>query len=298
MAQGGREFAMHLPKAMTIGSVVILLLAGPVSCSLKAVCSIHPVAAIVREIGGDRVQVTTIVPTGSDPHHFELTPHKAKAIYDADVIFLIGGHFDRWVLPGGGRDLKDCTIVDFHEEFSESLMSMGRTFNPHFWLDPLFALRMAEIAGSTMCSLDHTNCSFYRAGIADFRTEIDSISASVSKRLSEAGLEDFVGFHPAWSYFARRYGLHEHGTLEISHEHEPSAKHIAEIVEDMISHRIDVILAEEFSNLDLARAVASQTGARIIYLDPLGGEDLPDRDTYGELLDYNISAIEKSLREE
>jgi zinc transport system substrate-binding protein len=239
-------------QLLLLTGLSIALLAGASGAApLRAAASIHPISAIVREIGGDSLEVTTIVPTGADPHHFELTPKTAKAIYDADVVFTIGDDFDGWMLPAGGKDLKDCLIVRLYEDFDDSLLAMGRTFNPHFWLDPLYA---------------------------------------------KSGFKDFVAFHPAWSYFARRYGLNEHGTLEMSHEQEPSAKHIGEIIREMIRNGVKFIVVEDFSNHDLAESVASQTGARIISLDPLGGDDMPGRVTYAELLNHDVSVIEQTIQ--
>jgi zinc transport system substrate-binding protein len=244
------------------------------------------------------VDLTTIVPSGSDPHHFELTPRTAKAIYEADLIFLIGDHFDQWVLPGEGKDLEGCVIVRFHESFTDSLIAMGRTFNPHFWLDPLFARAMGEIAGKALCSVDTANCAYYRQRAAAFGREIDSLHTLTAVRLEESGFNDIVSSHPAWSYFARRYGLRDHGALEITHEQEPSARHIAELVREMTRVGVEFIVVEEFSNPDLAEGVASQTGARIISLDPLGGAGIPGRDTYLELMTHNVTVMEEATREE
>ncbi len=283
-------------RSMLLIGLGALLLAGTSKAApVKAAASIHPISAIVREIGGDSVEVTTIVPPGTDPHHFELTPRTARAIYEADAIFLIGDHFDEWVLPGEGKDLENCLIVRFHEGFGESLLAMGRTFNPHFWLDPLYAKSIGEITAEALCRVDPANCAYYGRRAEIFGMEIDSLHTSVRSRLEKSGFNDFVSFHPAWSYFARRYGLHEHGTLEISHEQEPSAKHIGGVVREMIRNGVRFIVVEDFSNLDLAESVALQTGARIISLDPLGGDDMPGRVTYAELLDHNVSVIEKTV---
>jgi zinc transport system substrate-binding protein len=284
--------------SLFVVTAIALFQAGTASASLRLAASIHPVAAIVREIAGNSADITTIVPAGSDPHHFELTPRKARAIYEADAVFLIGGHFDGWVLPGGGKDLGDCLAVDFCEELSESLLAMGNTFNPHFWLDPLYAKRMGRIVGETLCSLDSTNCALYRSRIERFGATMDSISASISIRLKKSGFSDFVAFHPAWSYFARRYGLHEHGTIEVSHEQEPSARHVADLVRHMIASGVKVILVEEFSNPALAEGIAAETGARLVRLDPLGHADIPGRDTYAGLLNHNVSLLEKSVQRE
>jgi zinc transport system substrate-binding protein len=268
--------------------------AGPV----KAVASIHPISAIVREIAGDSAVVTTIVPAGTDPHHFEPTPRTARAIYEADVIFLIGDDFDGWVLPGEGQDLEGCLVVRFYEGFTESLLTIGNSFNPHFWLDPLYARAMGDTAAEALCVVDPGNCAYYRRHAVAFGAEIDSLHASIKARLKKSGFSDFVSFHPAWSYFAARYGLDEHGTLEISHEQEPSAKHIGQVIREMLKDHVKFIVVEEFSNPDLAQSVAAQTGARIIRLDPLGGSDMPGRATYADLLNHNVSVIEQAVGKE
>jgi zinc transport system substrate-binding protein len=293
---------MYLPWRISAVCAVIVLLAGAgagaAATPLKAVASIHPLSAIVRAVGGDSIEVTTLVPAGSDPHHYELTPRKAKDLYEADVVFLIGGGFDDWLLPGEGHGLERAAIVRFSEDFRDSLIPIGDTFNPHFWLDPMFAGSMAAITARTLCSTDRGRCSFYTARARHFSVEMDSLNKAISSRLAKAGFKAFVAYHPAWSYFARRYGLDEAGTIELSDEQEPSARHIAGIIKLMKAEGIRIIVAEQFSNTDLAKGVASRTGARIIYLDPLGGDDLPGRNTYVGLLNYDVGVIEKSLEKE
>jgi zinc transport system substrate-binding protein len=292
------EVEMSCRGILFAGILAILLSGIAGAATVKVAASIHPISAIVREIAGERVEVTTIVPSGSDPHHFEPTPKTARAIYEADVIFIVGGHFDRWVLPGEGKDLADCLVVRFYEGFSESLLTIGHDFNPHFWLDPLYARAMGDTAAGALCRVDPENCAHYRSRALAFGAAIDSLHAAIGARLEDSGFNDFVSFHPAWSYFARRYGLNEHGTLEISHEQEPSAKHIGLVIRDMVKSGVEFIVVEEFSNPDLAQSVASQTGARLIPLDPLGGSDIPGRTTYADLLDHNVRVIEQAVREE
>jgi zinc transport system substrate-binding protein len=268
--------------------------------SVKVAASIFPIASIVEEIGGDKVTVTTIVPAGSDPHHFELTPRAARAIYEADVVFLIGGHFDGWIFGGRIEDKVQPRFFEFSwsfgEESGDSLIPIGDSFNPHFWLDPLFAKAMGGIVNAVLSARDGKNSDFYRNRTVAFNTKIDSLHAATKRRLQGSGFKDFVALHPAWSYFARRYGLNELDTIEISHEQEPSARHIVQVIANMRNSKTEVILAEDFSNPDLAEAVASQTGARIIFLDPMGGSDRPGRDSYFDLIEYNTSLIEQAVQ--
>ncbi|MFH1314530.1 MAG: metal ABC transporter substrate-binding protein [Candidatus Eisenbacteria bacterium] len=261
---------------------------------IRVTASIFPIASIVREIVGDRAIVTTIVPPGADPHHFELTPSKVRAIYEADVVFMIGGHFDEWAADVRIEERVQPIVIRFYQAFGDSLIPLGDSFNPHFWLDPFFARTMGIAINAVLGAADSKNCDYYRSRTLAFCSRIDSLHTSAGARLRESGFTDFVSLHPAWSYFARRYGLKEIDTIEISHDQEPSARHIAAVIGKMRHAKTGFILAEEFTNVDLAEAVASQTGAEVILLDPMGSTDRPGRDSYFRLIDYNVSLLEKA----
>jgi zinc transport system substrate-binding protein len=263
---------------------------------IKIAVSIFPVASIIREIAGDRATVTTIVPPGADPHHFELTPSSARAIHEADVVFMVGGHFDEWAVGAKAKEMTRPVFFRFSRALDDSLLLLGNSFNPHFWLDPILAKRMARLVDGLLIKMDQFNYAYYRSRTETFCSGIDSMHVSILSRLRNSGFTDFVSLHPAWSYFARRYGLKEIDTIEISHGQEPSARHVAAVIGKMREAGTRFILAEEFTNVDLAEAVASQTGAEIILLDPMGGEDRPGRDSYFNLIEYNVSLLETAAR--
>jgi zinc transport system substrate-binding protein len=259
---------------------------------VRVVASIHPISALTREVGGDRVEVSTIIPPGADPHHFELTPGKARALHEAEVIMLIGGHFDEWILPHAGERESVHMVITFNRAFTDSLIPLEDTFNPHFWLDPMFAREMVRMIAVALCTVDLGNCEYYMARAAEVIAELDEMRIAGRDRLAASGLKAFVSLHPAWTYFARRFGLSEVATLETSHEAEPSARHVAEVIAKMTSDGVSFVVAEEFSGLDLARSVAQEAGAKLILLDPLGDEDKPGRNTYLDLINHNIAVIE------
>jgi zinc transport system substrate-binding protein len=261
---------------------------------VRVAASIHPVSALTREVGGDRVKVSTIIPPGADPHHFELTPAKARALHEAKVIMLIGGHFDEWILPHAEERESVYMVISFNKAFTDSLIPLEDSFNPHFWLDPMFAREMVRMIAVALCTVDLDNCEYYRIRAEKLIADLDDLRIASRDRLAASGFETFVSLHPAWTYFARRFGLSEAATLEISHEAEPSARHVAEVISKMTSEGIDFIVAEEFSGLDLARSVAEEAGAEVILLDPLGDEEKPDRSTYAGLINRNIAVIEAS----
>jgi ABC-type Zn uptake system ZnuABC Zn-binding protein ZnuA len=261
--------------------------------AIRAVATIFPVASIVREIGGDRVAVSTIVPSGACPHEFEITPADARAIDRANVVFLVSRPFDGWAIPQGGAP-KGTVWVEFAEALKDSLIKLGNGVNPHIWLDPLLAGEMGKVVARELTRLDPAGSSIYAARARSFAASIDSLDAAIRAALAGSEAQEFVALHPAWTYFARRYGLVERGVLEVNPEQEPSAKRIARVIADMKRRGIKVVLSEEAAPEELVRTVAREAGARVIVLDLLGGETKLDRSTYFALMGYNASRLEKT----
>lgn len=274
--------------------------------TVKVAASIFPLADIARQIGADRVSVTTIIPPGSDPHSFELTPTGARAVDEADLVLLVAKHFDGWAVGGADRrghrrpaaetSPGASKTIEFAAFFGDSLVKTGRDVNPHFWLDPAFARKMAVTVAARLAEIDPGNSAEYDRRSAIFVARLDSLDAVIRMRLEKSGFKEYVAFHPAWTYFARRYGLVERAILERTAEQEPSAKWISQVLKTMKQHGIKVIIAEEFSNKALAETMAGDSGAEVVVLDPLGGAGRPLRDSYVSLMDYNVRLIEEAMR--
>lgn len=261
---------------------------------VRVTASIYPITMLIEEIGGDLVNVTTVVRPGVDPHHFEITPSGAKAIYESDAVFMIGADFDSYIT--GDEPLGTQIRVEFYESFADSLIELGHTFNPHFWLDPVLAGKMAEQIGLTLITTDYANHAYYEERMARFAARMDSLHAEVKERLARTGLKVFVSYHPAWTYFARRYSLTEVGVVEKFPEHEPSARWVADLMLEMKRQDVHLLIVEETSHPGVVRGMAKDMGIRVLSLDPIGNPDAAGRDTYFGLMGYNVSLIEKAVR--
>lgn len=279
------RFALFAPSLL-----VMLLSYGSYSKSLHVATSIFPIAAIAEEICGSKVEVVAIVPPGVDPHRFDLTPSAATALSKADLILLVGGDFDSWVTKGG---IDQTMVVETYKVIEDSLIPLGKSFNPHFWLDPLLAKPIAAAIANRLESLTPEDSSYYRQNLEIFNSRIDSLDAWIRTRLDSSRGKAFVSLHPSWSYLARRYNLNEAETLEKSPEQEPSLKQIRNAVKKIKKMKIQVILAEEFSNLSLAKSVSEATGAHLLILDPIGGKNIKGRTNYFDLIGYNVERIAK-----
>ncbi len=282
---------MRIRKAL-VAIVWIIALTPHAIAKPRIVTSIYPLRSIVEAIGGDRVTVTSLVPRGADPHNFELTPSSAIALEKADLIFLIGGGFDTWSI--GLQKADDARSIQLYQSFTDSLIPLGNGFNPHIWLDPLMAEQIAKVVALKLEQVSPSDSTTFRSRLRNFVARIDSLNHWVSRTLTEAKIDEFVSLHPAWSYFARRYGLKEVATIEISDEHEPSARHVAEVIRMLRRMKKPCIIAEEFSNPGLAESVASMTNAKIVMLDPLGGSHLGERSSYVGLIRYNVEKLREA----
>jgi len=268
--------------------------AGAQAEPIKIAASIYPITVLVEEIGGDRVDVTTIIPPGVDPHHFEISPSSMKAVYESDAIFLVGADFDSHVI--GGEPPGTQIRVEFCESLSDSLIELGHTFNPHFWLDPILAGKMGEFIGRTLIATDYDNHSYYEQRMARFAARIDSLHADVKERLAASGFKTFVSFHPAWTYFARRYGLTEVGVIERYPEHEPSAKWVAGLIRDIQQSDVEILIVERASDPGVVSSLAKDTGLKALTLDPIGDPNVPGGDNYFGLMGNNVYLIEQATR--
>jgi ABC-type Zn uptake system ZnuABC Zn-binding protein ZnuA len=105
-----------------------------------------------------------------------------------------------------------------------------------------------------------------------------------------------VTFHPAWNYFSKRYGLKVAGVIEESPGRESSPKHIAKIVSEIKRINSRIVFAEPQFNPKIAEVIAKEAGAKVLFLDPIGGADVKGRDTYIGLMRYNLSVMEEGMR--
>ena len=259
---------------------------------IEVAASIYPITMLTREIGGDRIVISTVIPPGADPHHFEITPSSARSVYDADVVFMIGADFDSWILSP--EPTNSQMRVELYKALSDSLIELGDTFNPHFWLDPLIAGKMGEHIGLTLITVDYAGRSHYEERMAAFRARVDSLHAAVNGRIERSGFERFISFHPAWTYFARRYSMIEVGVIERLPGYEPSARWVAGLISEVQRQGVEFVIVEDASDPGIVRGIESDTQVSVLTLDPIGRPDLAPRSTYFGLIDYNVSLIEKA----
>ncbi|MGB9901577.1 metal ABC transporter substrate-binding protein [Methanothrix sp.] len=251
------------------------------SDKLLVVATIQPLGEFVRAVGGDRVDVTVLLPPGAEPHTFEPTPAQMKRVESADLYVKNGAGLELWLDRFSSEGLK---VVDASE--GVELIYLNGTPDPHIWLSP----RSAEIQVENICraliEVDPEGREFYENNRDAYIKEVRGLDEYLRSRLASAEGRIFVVDHPAWSYLARDYGLVQVAIEE--GEREPGPRRIGYIVKTVKDNDIKAILVEPEFNPKMAEVIASEAGCQIVEIDPLAGDYINNMRAAGDLIAESI----------
>lgn len=279
---------------------------------IRVVATIFPLADLARQVGGDRAAVSALLPPGASPHTYEATPDQAKQVARADLLLLIGSGLDPWAekLLAAGTPGRKAARLAFAEipGLPEPGESPGDAChgcagddhpagNPHLWLDPVMVRDyFIPALSAEMSAIDPEGADYYRRRTLAFREELDALDSEIRATVSTFATSKFVSFHPAWTWFAHRYGLEEAAVIRLYPEREPSPGDIRRVVAEIRAHGIGAIFAEkQFSPL-MAEVIAAEAGVSVLTLDPLGDPAFPGRDSYPELIRHNVEIMSRAMR--
>ena len=273
-------------------------LTGTPVTSLRIVATTTVFADIVRNVGGDRVTVDSIIPAGAGPEDYEPKPDDARKLADADLI----------VSNGVGLDDFLNRLIDAAGEGSAPRLVLGDGIptiivngqaNPHFWLDPsLVADHYLPAITAALAMLDPNGTATYSANGAAYAAKIrdlDAVSKGKIATIPPANRK-LVTFHDAFPYFATHYGFQLVGVIVANVGQEPSASELASLVETVKAAGVKAVFSESQFSPELARTLAQEAGVtRVVttlYNDTLGP---PPKDTYLTMMNWNVDEIVKAL---
>jgi ABC-type Zn uptake system ZnuABC Zn-binding protein ZnuA len=271
----------------------------PSSGLTRVVATTTVFADIVRNIGGDRVSVTSIIPAGVGPEDYEPKPDDAKQLAGADLIVSNGvgldDFLDKLLRASGEQQATRLVLGD-----GIPTITVDGEPNPHFWLDPsLVAGHYVPAIAAALTRLDPDGAATYAANAADYTTELETLDAANKTALAaipEANRK-LVTFHDAFPYFAAHYGFELIGVILPNVGQEPSASQLAALVSKVRSAGVTAVFAEAQFNPELAQTLAEEAGVSnvvtTLYNDTVGP---PPDDTYLKMMAWNVDQIVRSLR--
>ena len=261
---------------------------------LNIVASFYPIFEFVKQIGGDRVAVTSLIPVGVEPHDYEPTIQQIQNAESADAIFFNGLGFESsWLSRIDNNNLVDTSL-------GANITNTGNPIDPHIWLDPILVKNQVKNIEKALIELDPENKEYYQNNAINFTTALGSLDALIRSTLQTCDKKDFIAFHDAFSYFANRYGLKQHSIQGASPEGEVLPQRIQEIVELARDLGINVLYSEELVDPRFAEIIAQEIpNGRVLILSPIEGIDSDEQEAgigYLDKMRENIDNLKVGLQ--
>jgi zinc transport system substrate-binding protein len=244
---------------------------------IRAVVSIAPLGEFVREVGGEKVQVTVLVPPGAEPHTFEPSPSQMKEVAGADLYVQNGAGLEFWMdsLLSVNHEM---LVVDSSKGIS--LLSEDGAADPHIWL----SLGNAEQQVINICDglvkLDPAGMDAYLRNRDGYLLRLKELDQELKVTFAGAKRRIFIDHHPAWTYFARDYSLEQVPLME--GEKEPGPRHLSEVILLGRKNNVTAVFVEPEFNPKAAEVIARELNVSVVYLDPLAGNYLENMRQVGE----------------
>jgi zinc transport system substrate-binding protein/manganese/iron transport system substrate-binding protein len=256
--------------------------------------TIFPLYDVVRRVAGDRLSVRLVLPAGHDHHQFEPRPKDVASLAEAGLIFGVGLGLDGWVQgvarsAGAGQ----AKVFEVGPLLDPILMPDGKTVDPHFWLDPVRMQQAVDVIAEALKALDPEEGPLYRQRGEDVKHSLHELHQDIARRSGGWTKRQIVTFHGSMNYFAARYGLEVVGVVEPLPGQEPTARHLADLVETMTKTGA-ALFSEPQLDPGPAKVLAAEAGVPVFEVDPQGGG--PGTDSYEKLLRQVADVMEKALR--
>ncbi len=264
---------------------------------LNVVASFSILGDFVRNVGGDRVNVSTLVGPDGDVHVYTPAPEDAKRIADARLVVINGlgleGWLPRLVQSSGGK----ATVVTATNGITPR--NLDSAADPHAWQSVLNAKIYVSNIGKALEAADPADAEVFRSNKQRYEEKLDQLDREVRAAVAQIPPErrKVISTHDAFGYFAAEYGVAFIAPLGVSTESEPSARDLAAIVSQIKTAKIPAVFFENISDPRLMRQISVETGAKIggtLYSDSLSGEK-GDAPTYIDMVRHNIKALTSAL---
>ena len=276
---------------------------------LKVVTTVSPITSLAENIGGTRIDLEGIVPEGVNSHTFEPSPSLAAVLSEADLFLANGLFLEEPSIELARANLKDggviVTLADravSREEwiFDFSFPSEDGHPNPHLWTSPPLALRYAELIRDELAALDPDNAAYYDANLAALTESIDDLDKRITEAVATIPPENrkLLTYHDSFPYFGPRYGFEIIGAVQPSDFTEPSAREVAQLIEQIRESEVPAIFGSEVFPSTVMAQIAKEGGVE--FVEQLRDDDLPGapggpRHTYMGLILTDVEIIVTAL---
>jgi zinc transport system substrate-binding protein len=275
---------------------------------LDVVASFYPLEFIVRTVGGDAVNVSTLTAPGVEPHDLELTPKQVGEIAEAKLV-VYEKELQPAVDEAVAQNAKDTALdvvpaakleatgaeFEEHEEGATEAEHHEDALDPHFWLDPVRYTQVVKAVEEKLASVDSANAAGYHERAKTLVDQLGKLDTEFKTGLANCKLKTFVTSHEAFAYLAKRYGLTMVGIAGVTPDAEPAPARIKEVQEIVKAQKVTTIFYEELVSPKVAETIAKDVGVKTAVLSPIEGlSDANSDETYLTLMQENLQELRKA----
>jgi len=294
-------------------AVVAILTAAKAFAAIKVITTTEDLAALVTEIGGNKVTVESLAKGYQDPHFVEAKPSFIIKLHSADLLVVVGRELEiAWlpplitqsrnaaIQPGSGGYLdasQTARILDIPTGLiTRAMGDVHPSGNPHYWLDPNNGRLMAKAIQNKLSNMSRADAAYFGQRYDDF----DKRLAEAEKRWKAAmapykGLK-VVTYHRSWPNFADAFGLDVIGYVEPKPGIPPSPAHTLDLQQEMKAKNVKILLVEPYFDLKTPNAIGRDTGAKVLVMPPsVGG--VKEATNYIQLFDYDINLLVSTIKQ-
>lgn len=273
----------------------------PEEGKIKVSVTFNAMKEFVTAVGKDKVEISTIIPDGTEPHDFEPKAQDLVGLSTASVFVYSGLGMETWaeeavkaadnaklVTVEASKGAEAITNTD-----AEEIEEHGQ-YDPHIWLSLKGAELEVKNIKDALVQADPSGKDYYETNCNDFVTQLENLYNEYNGKFQAVEKKSFVTGHAAFAYLCRDFGLEQNSVEDTFAEGEPSAQQLTELVEYCREHKVTTIFAEEMASPDVSQTLASEVGAKVetIYTIESNEDDL----TYLERVTDNLAEIYDSLK--
>jgi zinc transport system substrate-binding protein len=268
---------------------------------LRIIASFYPIYYFMKEIGGVRVDIETLIPIGVEPHDFEPTIQQIQNAESADMVIYNGIGLEKWIDKINSK-IKIDASRGFNPITNNKTKIIGAN-DPHVWLDPILARQEVENIRDALVKVDPSNSKYYQTNSNKLLADLNNLDARIKIELVNCNMRDFIAFHSAFAYFAKRYGLVQHSIQGISPEGEILPQKIQQIVQLARDLKLHIIFSEDLvdpRSAQSAQVISEEIpNGRVLVLSPIEGINSTEQKVakdYFDKMNENINNLKIGLQ--
>jgi zinc transport system substrate-binding protein len=309
-----------MKKIITILLILILIVAGIILIATNSsnrtknesgkpqiIVTLFPEYDFVKQIAGDKVDVSILLPPGTEVHTYEPTPQDRMNIEDADMFVYTGENMEPWAetiinsisanvyILDVSNNIELIELEDHHDHAGHS-----EEADPHIWLDPINAVIMCNNITEALCSIDAENADYYRTNRDKYVQELKRLDNDIQTVIMESTKKRVAfGGEFAYAYFVKRYNLSYISAYDACGEGaEPSVSKIKDVIDYINEYELPVIFYQELSQGNIAKTIAGETNAKALIFNTCHNvtkEEMNNGVTYIQLMRQNLENLKTAL---